>query len=131
MVRRRTRATAAPKATVNGVLENESTVAFSNAQLPEEQHFASPKRKDCKIEENSSSIDGITNGASEEDLDVKPKLKSPSPNKLKGERSSITGKAIGMSYLIVSKQYTPIKSLTSIIIKQKKKYQKKLKIQFK
>ncbi|KAM7364413.1 SET domain containing 8 isoform 1-T4 [Cochliomyia hominivorax] len=98
MVRRRTRATAAPKNTVNGVvLENGSTVALTNAQLLEDQYFASPKRKDCKIEENSSSNDGIINGAIEDDVSsVKPKIKSSSPNKIKGERGALNGKTIGV-----------------------------------
>ncbi|XP_023308942.2 histone-lysine N-methyltransferase PR-Set7 [Lucilia cuprina] len=96
MVRRRTRATVAPKATVNAVLENGSAVALTNAQLLEDQYFASPKRKDCKVEENSSSNDGFQSGASEDDGAVKPKMKSPSPNKMKGERGAINGKTIGV-----------------------------------
>lgn len=100
MVRRRTRATAAPKATVNGVvLENGSTVALTNTQLLEDQYFASPKRKDCKIEENSSSNDGMSNGAGEDEVAVKPKMKSPSPSKMKGERGALNGKTIGMFLL--------------------------------
>lgn len=96
MVRRRTRATVAPKATVNGVLENGSAVALTNAQILEDQYFASPKRKDCKIEDNSSSNDGFVSGASEDDAAVKPKMKSPSPSKMKGERGAINGKTIGV-----------------------------------
>lgn len=98
MVRRRTRATAAPKTTV---IENGSTVALTNAQLLEDQYFASPKRKDCKIEENSSSNDGMSNGAGEDEIAVKPKIKSPSPNKMKGERGALNGKTIGKYFFIL------------------------------
>lgn len=113
MVRRRTRGNATSKATANGILENGSAVALTNAQLLENQYFASPKRKDCKVEENSNNLnkDGVIKETSErEEGVVKGKTKSPSPNKMKGERGALNGKTIGMSnnilYLIQRHTHT-------------------------
>lgn len=98
MVRRRTRA----KASGSGILENGSAVALTNAQLLDDQYFASPKRKDCKVEENSANNDGLTNDTNgTEESTRKGKVKSPNPNKIKGERGALNGKTIGMSNNIV------------------------------
>lgn len=100
MVRRRTRANVAPnKAPANGILENGSAVALTNTQLLEDQYFASPKRKDCKIEDNSSSSSSCnemtSNGVVDDEVVVRSKSKTPSPSKLKAERGGLTGKTIG------------------------------------
>lgn len=119
MVRRRTRATAAPnKPPLNGVLENGSAVALSNTQLLEDQYFASPKRKDCKIEENScssSSNDSYTNCCSEDEVVIRSKLKASSPNKLK---AGLTGRAIGTSKFLFKQTHPLHIFITSIFIKR-------------
>lgn len=100
MVRRRTRGNGTSKASASGILENGSAVALTNAQLLEDQYFASPKRKDCKVEENSTSNDGMTNDTNGPEESIrKGKVKSPSPNKIKGERGALNGKTIGMYFI--------------------------------
>lgn len=77
MVRRRGRTPAVSKAVAAGaeVLVNGSAVAaaaaLSNEQLLEDQYFASPKRKDCKIEDNCNEVGAnATVGYDEQDSSV-------------------------------------------------------------
>lgn len=114
MVRRRTRACASSKPPVVDVLANGDTSAAAlsstAAQLLDDQYFASPKRKDCKIEEsiayddtNSGSNSPVTTLDVDEAIALRTKHKASSPNKLKGERCSPTGgRTIGMLLSMLS-----------------------------
>ncbi|XP_058981330.1 histone-lysine N-methyltransferase PR-Set7-like [Musca domestica] len=102
MVRRRTRACANSKAPVELMTNGGSAAAAlaNAAQLLEEQYFASPKRKDCKVEESacdeggrSSASSSPTNIQTEDANAHRTKHKSISPNKVKG---GINGRTIGV-----------------------------------
>ncbi|XP_075149780.1 SET domain containing 8 [Haematobia irritans] len=109
MVRRRTRACANSKQPVELMANGGSaaSVLATAAQLLEEQYFASPKRKDCKVEESAyedggdhnSSGSGSSGGSSpatvqaDDTAALRTKLKASSPNKLKG---GINGRTIGV-----------------------------------
>ncbi|XP_073818623.1 SET domain containing 8 [Musca autumnalis] len=102
MVRRRTRACANSKAPVELMTNGGSAAAVltNAAQLLEDQYFASPKRKDCKVEESACDEGGRSSASSSpttiqtEDATVhRTKHKSTSPNKVKG---GINGRTIGV-----------------------------------
>lgn len=105
MVRRRTRACANSKAPVELMTNGGSAAAAlaNAAQLLEEQYFASPKRKDCKVEESacdeggrSSASSSPTNIQTEDANAHRTKHKSISPNKVKG---GINGRTIGKYFV--------------------------------
>lgn len=109
MVRRRTRACATSKAPVdlmaNGGGGGSAVVLANAAQLLEDQYFASPKRKDCKVEDSTYDEGAHSSGGSspttiqnEDAVALRAKLKSTSPNKLKG---GINGRAIGKCRLSI------------------------------
>uniref|UniRef100_A0A1B0B6P9 Histone-lysine N-methyltransferase Set8 n=1 Tax=Glossina palpalis gambiensis TaxID=67801 RepID=A0A1B0B6P9_9MUSC len=81
MVRRRASKTTSNQATNNsGNSNGVNNIAPATHLLQEDQNFASPKRKDSKIEENAISCNGIVSGRS--------KTKDSSSNKIKNERGS-------------------------------------------
>lgn len=109
MVRRRTRACATSKAPVdlmtNGGGGGSAVVLATASQLLEDQYFASPKRKDCKVEDSTYDEGAHSSGGSspttiqnEDAVALRAKLKSTSPNKLKG---GINGRAIGKCRLSI------------------------------
>lgn len=79
MVRRRASKTASNQAANNSGNSNGiNNIAPASHLLQEDQNFASPKRKDSRIEENAINRNGT----------VSSKTKDSSSNKIKNERSS-------------------------------------------
>lgn len=99
MVRRRTRATASSKTSSQhqtAYIKGSAVITIDPSQLLDEQYFASPKRKDCKIEQDATTGNAdIDETIDYEVFNDKNKNKCSSFNKIKDERFGINGRSLG------------------------------------
>ncbi|XP_037944735.1 histone-lysine N-methyltransferase PR-Set7 isoform X2 [Teleopsis dalmanni] len=106
MVRRRTtranKVTAVGNAIVaNGFVANGVSVVVANGNLLEDQYFASPKRKDCKIDNGLLDAPNVPSAVlvptyKEREQNVGQNANVGNNSKTKSERGGIVGKTIGV-----------------------------------